>query len=120
MVNAQKSRVVKTNDAQFPGLTFRGTKLRGSDRAFADFKHQVRKLTRRSWGVSMAYRFRKLAQYVRGWMGYFGISDYYRPELDPWLRRRVRMGSWKPWRFRSATQGPQPAGPGDGQTPGDP
>ncbi len=33
-------------------------------------------------------------------MGYFGISDYYRPipELDPWLRRRIRMGYWKQWR----------------------
>jgi len=93
VVNAQKSRVVKTNDVQFLGFTFRGTKLRWSDRAFEDFKHQVRKLTGRSWGVSMAYRFHKLAHYVRGWMGYFGLSDYYRPipELDHWLRRRVRM-----------------------------
>ena len=41
----------------------------------------------------MQYRFDKLGQYLRGWMGYFGISEYYRPipELDEWLRRRVRM-----------------------------
>ncbi len=33
-------------------------------------------------------------------MGYFGISDYYRPipELDQWLRRRIRMCYWKQWR----------------------
>jgi RNA-directed DNA polymerase len=101
VVNEQKSRVVKTNDATFLGFTFRGTKLRWSDRAFEDFKHNIRKLTGRSWGVSMAYRFHKLAQYVRGWMGYFGISDYYRPipELDQWLRRRVRMCYWKQWRY---------------------
>ena len=101
VVNEQKSRVVKTNAAKFLGFNFRGTKLRWSDRAFEDFKHQVRKLTGRSWGVSMAYRFRKLAQYVRGWMGYFGISDYYRPipEIDQWLRRRVRMCYWKQWRY---------------------
>ena len=65
VVNEQKSRVVKTNDAKFLGFNFRGTKLPWSDRAFGDFQHQVRKLTGRSWGVSMAYRFRKLAQYVR-------------------------------------------------------
>jgi RNA-directed DNA polymerase len=49
----------------------------------------------------MAYLFRKLGQYVRGWMGYFGISEYYRPipELDEWLRRRVRMCYWKQWRW---------------------
>jgi RNA-directed DNA polymerase len=101
VVNEQKSRVVKINAAKFLGFTFRGTKLRWSDRAFEDFKHQVRKLTGRSWGVSMAYRFHKLAQYVRGWMGYFGISDHYRPipEIDHWLRRRVRMCYWKQWRY---------------------
>ncbi len=45
----------------------------------------------------MAYRLHRLVQYVPGWMGYFGISDYYRPipELDPWIRRRVRMCYWK-------------------------
>jgi RNA-directed DNA polymerase len=49
----------------------------------------------------MEYRLTKLAQYVRGWMGYFGISQYYRPipELDEWLRRRVRMCYWKQWRL---------------------
>ena len=47
----------------------------------------------------MSYRLDKLAQYVRGWIGYFGISEYYRPipELDDWLRRRVRMCYWKQW-----------------------
>ena len=34
-------------------------------------------------------------------MGYFGISEYYRPipELDEWLRRHVRMCYWKQWRL---------------------
>jgi len=31
----------------------------------------------------------------------FGISEYYRPipELDEWLRRRIRMCYWKQWRW---------------------
>ena len=47
----------------------------------------------------MACRLAKLAKDVRGWMGYFGISDYYRPipEIDQWIRRRVRMCYWKQW-----------------------
>ena len=100
VVNEHKSRVVKTNDCTFLGFTFRGKKLRWSDRAFEDFRHKLRELTGRSWGVSMNYRLHKLAQYVRGWMGYFGISGDYRPipELDGWLRRRVRMCFWKQWR----------------------
>lgn len=85
---------------RFLGFTFRGSKLCWSDRSFADFKHRLRRLTGRSWGVSMEYRFYKLAQYLRGWMAYFGISDHYRPvpELDHWIRRRIRMCYWKQWR----------------------
>jgi RNA-directed DNA polymerase len=34
---------------------------------------------------------------LRGWAGYFGISQYYRPVpgVDDWLRRRLRMCYWK-------------------------
>ena len=101
MVNEHKSRVVKTHDCEFLGFTFRGTKLRWTDQAFAEFKHNVRRLTGRSWGVSMGYRLDRLARYVRGWMNYFGISAYYRPlpEIDAWLRRRIRMCYWKQWRW---------------------
>ena len=33
-------------------------------------------------------------------MNYFGISEYYRPipEIDQWLRRRLRMCYFKQWR----------------------
>ena len=100
VVNEHKSRVVSTHECAYLGFTFRGKRLRWTDRAFEDFRYHLRRLTGRSWGVSMAYRLHKLAQYIRGWMGYYGISDYYRPipELDSWLRRRVRMCYWKQWR----------------------
>lgn len=99
-VNEKKSQVAKVEQCTFLGFTFRRKKLRWSDAAFDDFKHRIRELTGRSWGVSMQHRFEKLGQYLRGWMGYFGISEYYRPipELDEWLRRRVRMCYWKQWR----------------------
>ena len=99
-VNEKKSCVALTDQINFLGFTFKGTKIRWSEKAFKEFKRRVRLLTGRSWFVSMDYRLRKLAQYVRGWMNYFGISEYYRPipELDHWLRRRVRMCYWKRWR----------------------
>jgi RNA-directed DNA polymerase len=99
-VSEQKSRVARSDACVFLGFTFRGAKLRWSDPAFADFKHRVRRLTGRSRGVSMRYRLYKLAQYLRGWMNDFGISDYYRPvpEIDHWIRRRMRMCYWKQWR----------------------
>ena len=34
-------------------------------------------------------------------MNYFSLSDYYRliPEIDSWIRRRIRMCYWKQWRW---------------------
>lgn len=100
-VNEAKSRVAKTDQTNFLGFTFKGTKIRWSDAAFKEFKRRIKRLTGRSWFVSMDYRFKKLAQYLRGWMNYFGISEYYRPlpEIDHWLRRRVRICYWKQWRW---------------------
>jgi RNA-directed DNA polymerase len=100
-VNQDKSQVALTNKTDFLGFTFRGNKIRWSDKVFREFKRRVKYLTGRSWFVSMEYRFTKLAQYLRGWMNYFGISEYYRPipEIDHWLRRRVRMCYWKQWRY---------------------
>ncbi len=83
-VNEKKSQVAKIEQCVFLGFTFRKNKLRWSDAAFADFKHRLRELTGRSWGVSMQHRFEKLGQYLRGWMGYFGISEYYRP-IPNWM-----------------------------------
>ena len=49
----------------------------------------------------MSYRLKRLAQYLRGWMNYYGISEYYRPlpEIDHWIRRRIRTCYWKQWRW---------------------
>jgi RNA-directed DNA polymerase len=100
-VNQEKSKVAHTNEITFLGFAFSGSKIRWSDKAFVRFKQRIKELTGRSWGVSMEYRLFKLAEYLRGWMGYYGLSELYRPipEIDHWLRRRVRMCYWKQWRF---------------------
>jgi RNA-directed DNA polymerase len=100
-INEDKSTVGPTNQCRFLGFTFQGTRIYWSPEALQDFRHRLRKLTGRSWGVSLAHRIRKLNEYIRGWMQYFGLSQYYRPlpELDAWLRRRLRMCVWKQWRY---------------------
>lgn len=100
VVNEKKSRVVKTNDLHFLGFTFRGKKIRWSEQALKDFKYRIRRLTKRSWGVSMQRRLRELRLYIQGWINYFGLSEYYRPlpGLDEWIRRRLRMCYLKQWR----------------------
>jgi RNA-directed DNA polymerase len=103
-VNQEKSKVAHTDKTDFLGFTFKGNKVRWSEKAFREFKRRVKDFTGRSWFVSMDYRMGKLAEYLRGWMNYFGISEYYQviPEIDHWLRRRVRMCYWKQWkRFRT-------------------
>jgi len=98
-VNEDKSRVVKTNALRFLGFMFQGKKIVWTSQALSDFKHRVRQLTKRSWGVSMQYRLRELRLYIRGWINYFGLSEYYRPlpHLDEWLRRRIRTCYLKRW-----------------------
>ncbi|WP_242036540.1 group II intron reverse transcriptase/maturase [Leptolyngbya sp. FACHB-321] len=99
-VNREKSRVVRIEDLEYLGFTFRGIRIFTSSQALQDFKHRLKGLTSRSWGVSMAARIERLNRYLRGWMNYFGISQHYSPieALDGWLRRRIRMCYWKQWR----------------------
>jgi len=99
-VNPQKSKVAKLDQCRFLGFTFRKKKIVWSEKSLTRFKRRVRELTGRSWGVSMDYRQRKLSEYLRGWMAYFALSEYYSPvpELDEWIRRRLRMCYWKQWR----------------------
>lgn len=99
-VNRQKSQVVNVHALESLGFRFKGIRVYWSEKAFEDFKHRLQGLTSRRWGVLMAYRLARINQYLRGWMGYFGISQLYGPisELDKWLRRRIRMCYWKQWR----------------------
>jgi len=99
-INESKSLVAPADRITFLEFVFKNGKIRWSEESFREFKRQVKRLTGRSWSVSMDYRLHKLAQYIRGWMNYYGISEYCRPipVVDHWLRRRVRMCYWKQWR----------------------
>jgi len=99
-VNPVKSKVAPLNQCRFLGFTFRRKKIVWSDKSVAQFQRRVKELTGRSWGVSMEYRLEKLSEYLRGWMAYFSLSEYYSPVpiLDEWIRRRLRMCYWKQWR----------------------
>lgn len=100
-INEKKSKVAQIEKCGFLGFIFVRGKIRWSEKSFHEFKRRIRLYTGRSWFVSMDYRLKKLAEYVRGWMNYYGISEYYRPipEIDEWLRRRLRMCYWKQWRY---------------------
>jgi RNA-directed DNA polymerase len=92
-VNTDKSKVVKVQDCSFLGFMFKGKKLIATVKAVMTFKKRLRRLTGRSWGISMHHRYGRIRLYVRGWMNYFGIGMKYTDAvaLDQWLRRRIRM-----------------------------
>jgi len=99
-INEEKSQVVPIKQLSFLGFIFKGKKIIWSPKSLANFKHCIRELTGRSWGISWAYRYQQLRRYIVGWINYFGLSEYYRPVplLDQWIRRRVRMCYLKQWR----------------------
>ena len=98
-VNETKSQVVPTNECSFLGFTFKGKKIRWTEKSYGKFIKRLKELTSRTWGVSMEHRMFKLAEYIRGWMGYYRLSEYYTPipDLESWLRRRIRMCYLKQW-----------------------
>ena len=99
-VNETKSKVARLDECTFLGFQIvRGT-IRWSQKTEKEFKRRIKELTGRSWGVSMEYRLKKLREYMRGWIGYFGISEFYKaiPPLDQWIRRRLRLCYWKMWK----------------------
>jgi RNA-directed DNA polymerase len=99
-VNPDKSRVVKAQECCFLGFTFTRKRLTVSEKALTRFKSELRRLTGRSWGVSMQRRNGEIRTAVQDWMNYFGIALKYNDavEMDHWLRRRIRMCYWKQWR----------------------
>jgi RNA-directed DNA polymerase len=99
-VNRDKSKVVKAEESSFLGFTFTCKRLTVSEKSLTRFKSELRRLTGRSWGVSMDYRYWKISTYTRGWMNYFGIALKYNDavEFDHWFRRRIRMCYLKQWR----------------------
>ena len=105
-VNAEKSKVDKPKGIKYLGFGFyydsfaKGYKARPHTKAVEKFKKQMKKLTGRSWGVSNAYKVKKLNQLIQGWINYFKIGSMKRicRKLDEHIRFRLRMCIWKHWK----------------------
>lgn len=78
----------------------KGYKARSHRKAIAKFKAQMKKYTRRSWGLSNAYKTEKLNRLIRGWVNYFKIGSMKGlcGRLDSRIRYRLRMCIWKHWK----------------------
>ena len=106
-VNREKSSVRKLSETRYLGFRIRGRQIWWSEASEEAFMTQIRRLTNRSWSISMAERLKRLSRYIIGWLGYYGLSEYKKPleMLDGWIRRRVRMCYWKQWKRRGTRIG---------------
>ena len=102
-VNSEKSAVGQPWQRQFLGFSFtanREPKRRIAAQAVKRFKQRVRKLTRRTRGVSLAAMVKQLAVYLCGWREYFAFcqTPSMLQRFDEWIRRRLRARVWKQWK----------------------
>ena len=103
-VNEAKSAVAPATSRPFLGFGFfirdGEVKVRLDPKAKVVAKMRLRRLTGRSWRVSMEVRIAALNRFTRGWTGYFALADTPSvfEELDEGLRRRMRQVRWKEWK----------------------
>ena len=100
-----KARVAHIKEIKFLGYGFyfgrQGkTQLRVHPKSFMKLKGKLKELTGRSKGMSGLERRSRLNSLIRGWVNYFKLANMKRKlrDLDGWLRRRIRMVTWKRWK----------------------
>ncbi len=105
-VNATKSKVDRPNNIKFLGYTYGFDKkeekhfLKPHEESIEKFKRTLKRLTKRSWSVSLNYRLLKIRQVIMGWVQYFkyGKMKIRLKGIDSKLRARIRVVIWKQWK----------------------
>jgi group II intron reverse transcriptase/maturase len=103
-VNKEKSRISTPLESNLLGFSFyhdaKGWQIRIGPKSYLRLKSKLKRLTSRSWSISMADRLRKLREFARGWVGYFRIARCRSRlcKIDSWVRFRLRMCLWKSWK----------------------
>jgi RNA-directed DNA polymerase len=92
-VNEAKSAGGRPWERKFGGFSFthdRKPKRRIAPQALPRFRERARELTRRRRGISRERRAKERAQYLQGWIGYFGKcqTPAVLHSLEEWTRRR--------------------------------
>ena len=106
-LNTEKSKVVSVysiRNFKFLGFALgkgrNGAYIRVHAKSLKKAKQKLKELTSRSQGRNVRVVMNKVKEYIRGWLGYFGIASVKTTmlEWDKWLRRRFRMYIWKQWK----------------------
>jgi RNA-directed DNA polymerase len=110
-VNAAKSAVARPRDRHFLGFTLRRESEDGhvevilSKRTQERISRRIVELTPRTMGQTLKRCIRTLNGYLRGWIGFFGLSctdkvRWHLHSLDAHIRRRLRAIVLRQWRRR--------------------
>lgn len=103
-INKDKTKVSKLSEVKYLGYTFYsgkgGCRFRVHPKSIKKLKDKIRLVTGRSNGMSIDNRKIKLNQIIHGWVQYFKLADMkaIMKTIDEWLRRRIRMITWKRWK----------------------
>lgn len=103
-VNMTKTKVTKPRQLKYLGFGFvkMGDKweARPHQDSVKNFERKLKKLTRRSWSISMDERIKRLNWVIRGWINYYRIGKMKKNliRIDGHLRTRMRIVIWKQWK----------------------
>ena len=103
-VNATKTKVTTPSKLKYLGFGFWKDKevwrAKPHNDSIKSFERKLKKLTKRSWSVTMDYRIKRLNWVIRGWINYFRIGSMKTAltRIDKHLRNRMRIVIWKQWK----------------------
>ena len=106
IVNATKSKVDRPNNIKFLGYGYYFDSKEGKyqlkphEKSLQKFKRTLKRLTKRSWSVSLDYRLLKIRQVIMGWVQYFKYGKMKKKlgSIDKKIRVRIRVVIWKQWK----------------------
>jgi group II intron reverse transcriptase/maturase len=106
-VNEEKSAVARPSERQFLGFSFNAHtgRINISEKAMRRLRDEIRRRTGRNRGCSLERVIGDLNKLLKGWAGYFHITE--RPtaleDVDGWIRRRLRCFKMKQWKTKFST-----------------
>lgn len=102
-LNQEKSRVARPWACDYLGYGMswhQQPRLRVATMSLDRLRDRLRALLRKARGHKMANVIERINPVLRGWAGYFKLSQSRKPleELDGWVRRKLRCVVWRQWK----------------------
>ncbi len=102
-VNRKKSQVARAWKCDYLGYGMswhQQPRLRVAAMSLGRLRDRLAELLRGARGRKMANTIERINPVLRGWAGYFKLSQSKRPleELDGWIRHKLRCAIWRQWK----------------------